>query len=166
MKLLLLVASLILSVIPLSAAESSAPAELAQLKQAYLESLRSLQDKLAEARDAAGAGMVAQEVERISNLPEINAPVEPPCGYWAWHHNAVVKVINPDGTVGRNRKEGLWRWIKKDERTLQIDWAEGWVDKLTLSQDGKTMNVVNNAGVEYTVRLLPRGNFHPSPEAP
>ena len=86
-----------------------------------------------------------------------------PVGNWAWHHNARTVLIYPDETVGKDHKEGTWKWIDKTKLTLQIDWVSGWVDKLTIASDGKTMKVVNNAGDRYTVRRLPLTNDYEPP---
>lgn len=86
-----------------------------------------------------------------------------PVGIWAWHNNSKTVLIDADGTVGKDHKEGTWKWIDQTKRTLQIDWVSGWVDKLTIAADGKTMNVVNNAGDRYTVRLLPPTNEYEPP---
>jgi hypothetical protein len=86
-----------------------------------------------------------------------------PVGIWAWHNNAKTVSIHADGTVGQDHKEGTWKWIDQTKRTLQIDWVSGWVDKLTIASDGKTMKVVNNAGDRYTVRRLPPTNEYEPP---
>ena len=99
--------------------------------------------------------------------PAAPAPVVAanPNGVWAWHNNSKTVFINADRTIGKDKKEGVWQWIDETKRTLQINWVEGWVDKLTIAADGKTMAVVNNAGTRYTVRRLPPTNDYEAPSS-
>ena len=116
---------------------------------------------LAVALVAVSPSATAAETES----PVVAAPVATanPSGVWAWHNNSKTVFINADRTIGKERKEGVWQWIDETKRTLQINWAEGWVDKLTIAEDGKTMAVVNNAGTRYTVRRLPPTNDYEAP---
>jgi len=172
----------ILVVLPLvgfsQQAGNSAPPALLKLRQDYINSLNLLREQYAGQSDAASAALVTKEIEKISSPEAVEAqkakPIEAPVavesaspvGVWAWHNNSMAVAINADGTIGRDRKEGVWHWIDVEDRKLQIDWSNGYVDKLAVATDGKTMRVVNNFGDEYTVRLIPKKNDYDAPERP
>lgn len=94
---------------------------------------------------------------------DVSVPADvTPCGSWVWQNGSKIVVINEDKTVGKNHKEAEWEWIDQEKRTLQINWAEGWIDKLAIARDGQKMAVVNNLGWRFLVHRLPEENdFEP-----
>jgi len=153
-------------------ADNPTPPELLKLRKRYLDSLNLLRQKYVSESDTANAATVSREIEKVSHatppvttpnpVPEIKpedfpAAVEDasPIGLWAWHHNATTVAINADGTVGRDHNQGKRRWIDVAERKYQIEWKNGFIDKVAVAKDGRTMRVVNNLGEGYTVRLIP-----------
>jgi hypothetical protein len=163
------------------------PSELKKLRDTYIASLNGMLQQYTKENNETAMAAVHQELARVlSPVPValLNAspqgsgwfakivapapaltPETSPCGSWLWPGSG-VKVINADGTIGPDHNQGFWHWLDRAARKLEIDWKEGWIDKLTISEDGQAMNCINNLGDEYSVRRLPPKNEHEAPESP
>jgi hypothetical protein len=80
-----------------------------------------------------------------------SAPAPTACaamiGKWAWANGGGDVEINSGGTLGRNGSRGAGTWSCHDG-TIVLVWNEGgWVDKLSLSADGKSLSGNNQFGV-------------------
>jgi len=175
MKNLLFAALLLSLVTPIFAQQSDdgSSSQLSKLRQNYVDDLNSLLQQYVKDNNLAGAKAVTQEIDKVASqaanpastpaaVPEDTAS---PCGTWVWSGGVLLVGINPDGTISRDGKAGtnVWHWIDKGNRKLRIDWTSGWVDHLTLSEDGETMDVVNNDGDAFTVHRLPKDNGDATP---
>ncbi len=169
MKNLLCAVMLVVLAWPLFADQTSAPApapsELLKLRQDYLASLNALLQQYEKDSNSTDAAAVKLEILKVTP-PTIPAPSDgpSPVGAWAWHHNATVVAINADGSVGKDHKQGAWHWLDQENRTVEIDWSNSYIDKLTIATDGKTLRVVNNLGEVFTARLVPPTNDHEPPK--
>lgn len=71
-------------------------------------------------------------------------------GQWRWFNGCTV-IINAGGSMvslsdGKIVSSGKWKALV-GARQYQLEWKEGgWVDKLTLSSDGKTLQGKNQHG--------------------
>ena len=127
-----------------------APPELLKLRQNYVDSLNDLLRQYTKDNNSAGVKAATQELDKLS-----------PCGVWKWI-GAMVKTatFHPDGTVTTNTKtedrnsKDAWHWTDEINGKFQINWDSGWVDDVTLSPDGTTLLIKNNAGKQYTVARL------------
>ena len=147
--------------------DNGTSAELSKLRQNYVDSLNNLLRQCVKDNDLAGATAITKEIDKVSppaSTPDASPAASPddekssPCGIWVWRGGVSLNRINPDGTVVQDSKttRNTWRWVDEANRKLRIDWATGWVDHLTLSEDGGTMDVVNNDGGTFTVHRLPK----------
>lgn len=67
-------------------------------------------------------------------------------GSWAWF-NRVTVLLQPDSTaVGSNGELGTWRVANPQTRQYVISWRAGWIDTVTLSPDGSTLQGWNQHG--------------------
>ena len=135
------------------------PPGLAKLRQDYIASLNDLLRQYVEQNKRKMAKAVAAEIEKVAPQAP-GAAGTPPCGTWLWLNNSMTVTLHPDGTVTRNsmredkNSRDRWHWIDQPAGKFQIAWDNGWLDKATLSPDGRTLTIVNNAGDAYTVRCL------------
>jgi hypothetical protein len=64
-------------------------------------------------------------------------PSDPVVGTWAWEDKTTVKMFD-NGTFQRGKDSGSWqREVGTNE--IVLNWDSGFIDKLTLSSDGKSM---------------------------
>jgi hypothetical protein len=92
----------------------------------------------------------------VGNSASASSAEASPYGTWVWHGGTSLVTLNRDGTVNQDSKEtkANWRWMDEGKRKLRISWMSGWVDDLTVAEDNKTMDVVNNGGGTFTVRRV------------
>ena len=165
MKKLLSLASLLSLLAPALAQQTASPTpDLSTLRQNYLNSLDQLLIQDVKASDLTAARAVIDEIEKVSppqSTPAITqtAPIDEtksPCGNWVWHGGVLIVALNSDGTVSSDGSvtKSVWHWVDQPNRTLRIDWTSGWIDHLTLSADGQSMDCVNNNGDTFTVNRL------------
>ena len=73
-----------------------------------------------------------------------HAYVEPIVGDWTWGHG--VNHVREDGTANGS---GVWKRLANDR--YEFSWSGGkWIDKATLSQDGKKLHVTDKKGNKAT----------------
>ena len=81
--------------------------------------------------------------------PPAPSPIQPfvaPIGHWDWFNRVVVSV-RPDSSVsGTNGERGVWRVLDPVRRIFVIEWNAGWVDTLTISPDGNSLDGGNQNG--------------------
>jgi hypothetical protein len=174
MKTLILPALMASMAAPLFAQQSAAPSpDLSHLRENYVDSLDRLLIQDVKANDLTDARAVIDEIEKVSPQQASPAPVQSatnsvtaaapdtansPCGTWVWDGGVLLVAFNADGTVSRDGKvtKSVWHWVDQPNRTLRIDWTSGWVDHLTLADDGQSMDCLNNNGGQFTVHRLPK----------
>ena len=153
-----------------------APTGLAKLRRQYIAALNDLLRQYTANNQPRRAKDVVRELDKVS--PGLIAPDAPPVGTWLWQHGSMLVTLHADGTVTCNnvaedkKSKVHWHWTDKAAGKFEIDWPNGWLDKATLAQDGKTFTVLNNAGEEYTVQNMPQsgqkdngdGDHGPRPE--
>lgn len=66
-----------------------------------------------------------------------------PVGNWNWFNGGAVK-INPDGTFVAPGTGGTWICLAGNQ--IRMNWNEGWVDVLSLSDDGNQLSGSNQHG--------------------
>jgi len=70
-------------------------------------------------------------------------------GEWEWSFNSFV-IISADGNLQSKSlipNHGKWECTDPTQRKFTLRWVVGkWVDRLTLSTDGNTLNGINNIG--------------------
>jgi len=82
-------------------------------------------------------------------LPVLAAPAIE--GEWAWGAGAGSVVIRADGTGLDSRGNSMnWRLADPATRTYSFVWSHGFTDTAVLSEDGNTLEVVNNVGTRFT----------------
>ena len=64
-------------------------------------------------------------------------PSDPVVGAWAWEDKTTVKIFD-NGTFQRGKDSGSWR-RETGTNEIILNWDIGFIDKLTLSSDGKSM---------------------------
>jgi hypothetical protein len=64
-------------------------------------------------------------------------------GEWGWFNGGSV-TISADGTTAHAGERGSWHC---EGRTAVITWNAGWVDRLRLSLDSRTLSGANQFGV-------------------
>ncbi len=79
-----------------------------------------------------------------------------PAGRWEWGVDAGIVEILPDGT-GHDGRGHTMTWTPKDGEpgTFILKWSNGYTDAAKLSPDGKSMDIVNNAGTHFSAKKLP-----------
>jgi hypothetical protein len=70
-----------------------------------------------------------------------NQPPKPctPMGIWQWVDNRVM-LFNADGSAVSSDKTVTARWMLLADGRVRVNWRKGYVDTLTLSPDGKSMD--------------------------
>jgi hypothetical protein len=88
-----------------------------------------------------------RHIPPVSHAPE---PAPTGCsammGRWSWNNGGGDTEINPGGTLSRNGQAGAGSWSCNDG-VIVLVWSVGWVDKLTLSSDGKRLSGNNQFGI-------------------
>ena len=103
--------------------------------------------------------------------PPVAAPTVPPAqaaaltGSWDWGAGGGIVEIRPDGT-GQDSRGNTMRWTVRDARSglYELRWSHGYTDTATLSADGRSVAIVNNAGTRFTATR--RGAPSAPPAAP
>lgn len=155
-KALSLFAGLSFLVVPLFAQHSEkAPSdELSRLRQQYVDSLKGLLQQYTKDNDIVRAGAVSDEMNKIATASVETTPNSSPCGRWRFDGNTVL-IVTPDGIATNVQNKGIWRWTDQAARQLQIEWRNGYVDKVTVSPDGTAMLFVNNLDKKFFAYRLP-----------
>jgi hypothetical protein len=70
-------------------------------------------------------------------------------GTWTWHYIFDSETVLSEGGVGRNNTgpKGVWTC---SAGIATATWDNGFVDTITISGDGKTLFIKNNAGKSFT----------------
>lgn len=77
-------------------------------------------------------------------------------GEWTWFNGGVV-TISSDGTMRHDLSGDSGTWHRTDaiQGTFTLTWTKGgWVDTLTLSSDGQSLEGTNNVGMSVSGRKL------------
>jgi hypothetical protein len=71
-------------------------------------------------------------------------------GAWTWPMGIGTVDIFVDGT-GRDGRGNTMKWTLKDAaaRTYVLTWSHGYTDTATLSAEGNSLDIVNNAGAHF-----------------
>jgi tetratricopeptide (TPR) repeat protein len=73
-------------------------------------------------------------------------------GEWDWFFGTSV-IVNADGklqAIALIPNQGTWECTDPSQRTFTSRWVVGgWVETVTLSTDGNTVDVVNNIGIRF-----------------
>jgi hypothetical protein len=71
-------------------------------------------------------------------------------GSWDWGAGGGVVEISADGT-GHDSRGNSMRWTARDAArgVYELRWSHGYTDTATLSPDGNTISIVNNAGTSF-----------------
>jgi hypothetical protein len=78
------------------------------------------------------------------------APTNPVVGTWNWFNGGVVTIsdnltmVHVDGTDIQDT--GTWAALPGPGTQVRLTWASGWIDTLTLSPDGRTLEGTNQDG--------------------
>lgn len=92
-------------------------------------------------------------------------------GEWTWF-NGMTVVLSRSGSaatkhVGLFANNGSWRCIDSQSGRIRINWVSGgFVDTLTLSDDGERLSGTNQYGIGVSAKLLERGGAAPDTETP
>lgn len=92
-------------------------------------------------------------------------------GEWTWF-NGLTVVLSRGGSattkhVGLFANNGSWRCIDNQAGRIRINWVSGgFVDTLTLSDDGERLSGTNQYGIGVSAKLLERGGAAPASETP
>jgi hypothetical protein len=86
-------------------------------------------------------------------------PVCTPVVAWTWVNGHTV-VIDDNGSVaeinGEGNRSNSAQWVMLGGNRIRIAWNNGYVDTLTLSADGSSMDGTNNEGSSLHVSCRPR----------
>jgi hypothetical protein len=77
-------------------------------------------------------------------------------GRWQWVAAIGTAEFHPDGT-GSDSAGHTVRWSLSDpaRRIYTLRWSHGYTDSGTLSEDGRSLAIVNNEGFRFTASRLP-----------
>lgn len=83
-------------------------------------------------------------------------------GSWTWGISGGTVEILADGT-GRDAHGHTMKWVLKDAaaRTYVLTWSHGYTDTATLSPDGNSLVLVNNAGAHFAATRVTGGAAGP-----
>jgi hypothetical protein len=70
-------------------------------------------------------------------------------GKWTWYLGVTETVFNQNGSVRNTANSGKWTCAGS---AITISWINGYIDRMTISQDGKSLAVVStwNGGTRFT----------------
>jgi hypothetical protein len=78
---------------------------------------------------------------------------DPIAGQWVWFNNPIVYIdANGDLRLADKGISGHWHVIDPSARTYELDWTSGYIDHLTLSPDGKSLDGTNQNGTHVTAK--------------
>ncbi len=127
--------------------EQSLEAAAAPINRRYKESLEQLLRRATQNADLDTALKIRQALADL----EQGAPANP-VGRWVWDANRTITIQN-DGHFTVSRGDGgKWNWTNAGKREFTMIWdSGGYVDKLTISADGKNITGANNKGNKVNV---------------
>jgi len=90
----------------------------------------------------------SQEQSEATPTPASDISTPSPCGKWKHYGKGktIIATLSSDGTAISNKykTKGAWHWLDESKNQFQIEWENGIIDTLTISQDGKKVMGSNN----------------------
>jgi len=90
-------------------------------------------------------------------------------GEWDWSFDIFV-TINEDGKMQSRAlipNHGTWECTDPSQRKYTLNWVVGgWVENVTMSTDGNTLDIINNISFHYQAWRKGTKEFDPSREIP
>ena len=75
----------------------------------------------------------------------------PIVGQWVWFNQPIVHIdANGDLRLPDKGVSGHWHVVDEAARTYELDWSNGYVDHVTVSPDGKSLDGTNQNGTKVT----------------
>jgi hypothetical protein len=79
-------------------------------------------------------------------------------GDWSWFTGYVVSLKANHTILYGDRPAGTWECINSSRNSARLKWSSGFIDSISVSNDGEKISGVNNIGVKVS------GNRrHPAP---
>ena len=76
---------------------------------------------------------------------------DPIVGQWVWFNQPIVHIdANGDLRLPDKGVFGHWHVVDAAARTYELDWSNGYVDHVTVSPDGKSLDGANQNGTKVT----------------
>jgi hypothetical protein len=148
--------------------ENAPGSELSKLRQSYIDSLNHLLQQYVKDNNVAAAASVSQELDRVARATPDSEPNMSPCGAWRWPGGGVITIMaNGIATNTAWKTKGVWHWIDESKHQVQIEWQDGFIDKLTVSPDGTQMHGSNNDDVKLIAYRFPspeKGSLNVTPK--
>ena len=79
-------------------------------------------------------------------------------GKWGWPEGEIVEFKADRTGVASKGPTFTWECLDKGNRQYQAIWSTGAIDSMTLSADGSTLSIRNNAGQTWSATRLPVEN--------
>ncbi|MGA3118200.1 MAG: hypothetical protein ABSF90_27710 [Syntrophobacteraceae bacterium] len=104
-------------------------------------------------------GLFLLIVSGTTAVPETGLAYSTSCntitGEWAWFTGGTV-TIYPDRTLEHSLgNSGTWRCVDPNRGIFTLRWVGGgYIDRLTLSEDGRVLAGTNQFGVRVTAKRL------------
>jgi len=90
-------------------------------------------------------------------------------GEWDWSFDIFV-TINADGNMQSRAlipNHGTWECTDPMQRKFTLNWVVGgWVENITMSTDGNTLDIINNISFHYQAWRKGTKKFDPSRDVP